>query len=402
MFWLNFLAFSLSLFKATYVSEVVFAEPNHMPVVVFRDYNHMPVAGVGYCPAPCCDAPMFQALPVCTPSPAKLYHVELHLNGGPKAIPPARLNLMVPEGVAGSMEPIGFYNDSGMKSCTLATTIKPAGGDRVELDVQLLGKGCFPAYNRCEFHDRRTVRLNTVTNLVLANDGPEPCCAEVTVREVTSEPQPPQAACLPCPYVCPVSSYTMPAPMPCPTATCYPMPSCAPLPEPIPVARPCVSPFQPCAAMAPATTRTSRLSIVRDKEKSRVRISSPESSITCVRMTMEGGEAGKLIVTAGKKRVHVKGKEWKAEAERIDIRSDGMIVLRGQVKLLSDKIGVCASVKADELHVKVKHGEFDRIIGKGSVDTRKLTDQRDVSGRSTPVSPAPCVIEPVRMHGGLR
>jgi hypothetical protein len=89
-----------------------------------------------------------------------------------------------------------------------------------------------------------------------------------------------------------------------------------------------------------------------------------DSCLTCARMTVAAGEAGKLRLAAGKKRVHVQGAEWKASADEIDVCGDGRVVLHGHVKLACDKIGACAKVKAAELCVQVRHGKFEKILSR--------------------------------------
>ena len=84
----------------------------------------------------------------------------------------------------------------------------------------------------------------------------------------------------------------------------------------------------------------------------------------CQRRTVECKTAGKLTLSAGKTSLLVKGADWKAFAEQIDIRDDGRVVLRGNVRMMCDKLGVCASVKAEELNVEVKQGKFEKLVTK--------------------------------------
>lgn len=184
-----------------------------------------------------------------------------------------------------------------------------------------------------------------------------------------------------------------PKPMPAPMPVCCPPsaqagPYACPLPEPMPVqtavvfevapavtactattrapaacvpAVPCVC---PCAAVTTAA-KTYTLYFVSDKDKGWMEHRGEDGSISRVqRRTWEIGAMAKLSMSAGKTCLHVKGCDWKAYAEQIDIREDGRLTLRGNVRLMCDKLGVCASVKAEELCVEVKKGKFDKFVTK--------------------------------------
>jgi hypothetical protein len=125
-----------------------------------------------------------------------------------------------------------------------------------------------------------------------------------------------------------------------------------------------VPPIQRCTATVSANTQgATSIEIVHNGGKSRLHVTGGDCATTCVRMVVERGQTGALSMAAGKKYVHVNGKKWKAHANRVQICPDGRVLLLGNVKFLSDKVGVCTSVKADKLCVRVKQGCCDRIEG---------------------------------------
>src|SRR5262249_44318037 len=102
--------------------------------------------------------------------------------------------------------------------------------------------------------------------------------------------------------------------------------------------------------------------LVRCCHKTTLAMQCEGTSTRSVRMTIDKGQCGELTVAAGKKYVHVHGKKWKAFADKVEIQADGRVLLSGHVKLLSEKLGVCASVKAVKLCVQVKDGAFEKIV----------------------------------------
>jgi hypothetical protein len=86
------------------------------------------------------------------------------------------------------------------------------------------------------------------------------------------------------------------------------------------------------------------------------------TTTSCVREEVTTKDMGKLRFAAGQKYVHVSGRMWKAHADRVEMAGDGSIVLCGHVKVLSDKVGACASLKADCVTVQLKKdGAVDAI-----------------------------------------
>jgi hypothetical protein len=139
-----------------------------------------------------------------------------------------------------------------------------------------------------------------------------------------------------------------------------------PLPYPTPVYPPPAQAFQPCVAAVRVTTcNQTHLHLVKESGKSRIEFKNEDGSTICARMTMDKGMTGKLVVAAGKKHIHLHGQKWQAWADEVTISPDGRIEMSGHVKLLCDKIGVCASVKAEKLCVQFKHGSFEKIVEQG-------------------------------------
>ncbi len=295
-----------------------------------------------------------------TVSEPRLYQVQVRMG---KTTCPA---LLLPAGGRAQVEvPSPTLSGAPCKVGVHLDEAEP-GSVRVRLQVQKARTGCggypAPVLFQCE----RAIDLDTVTGLVLCGADPEPCCAEVTVR-ATPAPSaaPPHSA----PRSC---ACTIPPPVPvCPPVTQVVVPDPIPLMpswsgSPVPAEQPpsrCEVSGQLCVATTtcPASTGT-QVRLVRRCGKPRLEMKADGGSTTCVRMTIERGQAGTLVLAAGKKHVHVKGKMWKACADEVEIHGDGRVTLRGTVKLLSDKIGVCASVKADKLSIQVKQGRLDRII----------------------------------------
>jgi hypothetical protein len=369
VFWLNLAMF---LLWQTQVVEVRTSDPSHMDVLI---------------PPPCPPqfyAPMPVGMPM--PTPARSYRVEVRFTSGPKGeLPPVKVTSTVRENMPAAVSSTCWQSGKQAYVATVSSAIKEVHGDRVELELTAVCSGA----KSCCCKAVETVPLNTKKEIVFRGDCPEPCVAEVTVTEVTEPPAPLSVASCPPGLPCPQAPIT-----PCAAQACCPAvpfvcqapqaPACCPptggptagqfLPPPAgvvyaqPIAcMPPPVPVQLCAVTSPArVTRTSHLSIVRQGEKSRVKMTCGDSCVTSARMTVEGGEAGPLTVAAGASCVHVTGKTWKAQAAAIEVRDDGTVTLRGHVKLTSDRIGAGASVKADELCVKVTRGTFDKIVSKGA------------------------------------
>jgi hypothetical protein len=301
----------------------------------------------------------------------KLYRVEVRFPGqSAKGVPPIRASLLVPEGSKGSLEPIACYQNKTMKCCTLDARVKAAGKGCVLVDLRLMAanNNCEgkEVYERC-FQTCQTVPLNKPTGVAFATVGPEPCCGEVIVRE--SNPMPPPLPYAPGPVTSPVRFLEHP-PTYVPPVSVYPLssstpaPTCTPAPLPMPVPMPPQA-MVPCSISMPAKiVRTSHIRLVHEDGKSRLQCKGEDCSLSVVRLTREAPAIGKLTIAAGKKYIHLTGKEWKACADAVEIRDDGRIVLRGHVRLTSEKAGARAKVQADELCVQLRRGTFDGICSK--------------------------------------
>ena len=117
-----------------------------------------------------------------------------------------------------------------------------------------------------------------------------------------------------------------------------------------------------CSPMMTRVVHRSSVKLVYESGKPRLCVKSEGTTTECLRMKLESGATGAVRLAAGKNRVHLVGNKWKAEADRIEVGDDGRIVLAGHVKLTSDKLGVCAAVKAERLCVEVKAGKFEKIV----------------------------------------
>ena len=230
------------------------------------------------------------------------------------------------------------------------------------------------------YSSRHFLRYDTPTNLVLSGDQPEPVCVQVVAR-ATDYPQalPQSAPMMPPPmpqYGLPMLPPPMYLPMPVPALSpIYPTQStripdplplvAAPIPMPQPeMYRPWSSPLTPVSLSIPAPTPAHRatVKVVYESGKARLCVQSEGMTTECLRMKLEAGAAGAVRLSAGKNHVHIVGTKWKAQADRIELGNDGRIVLTGHVKLLSDKLGVCAAIKADQVCVQIKAGKFEKII----------------------------------------
>jgi hypothetical protein len=250
------------------------------------------------------------------------------------------------------------------------------------------------------------VHFDTVTGLVLGGSGPEPCVAEVVVSpsKIRCGPRPPMVA-MPAPSrPCEVGAYRQAPPPPPPPAPIGCSPSCRPMeptfwrtpvqqapvsyvpcPAPAfipapPMLQPSCLPYQPLmvtnipATMNPPVLspmeakvyhlhRTSHIAVVHESGKSKLQIKKDGVCSTSVRMKLQTDETGCLHLAAGKHYVHLTGKAWKASAEHIEMYDDGRVILTGHVKVISDKAGVCASLKAGHVCLHVKHGKVAKIGG---------------------------------------
>jgi hypothetical protein len=348
----------------------------------------------------CCAAPVMvnegnYQLPYTPMPPApRLYEVELKVG---KDLCP---KLMLPIGTGSIIHHLpASPKFEGV--CQIGLYLSDAEDGCVKVDMhlgQVRGSGGFPTLVVSK--GTKKVHPDTSTNIILSGDDPEPVSVGLFVKPVEVPTVTVLPAPLPCP--CPVAcDMPVPAPMaapppvrvpcappmppiafvppPAPTPPAYgyppqyahpmPGPICPPdtgaIPEPMPVPPP-APPLTRCVATVPAKVCSSsaHVKLVRCCHKSLVAMKSDDVCMTGVRMTIDKGACGSLTVVAGKKHVHIKGKKWKAQADSVEILADGHIVLCGHVKLISDKIGVCASVKAEKLCVQVKDGKFISVGSK--------------------------------------
>jgi hypothetical protein len=336
------------------------------------------------------DRPVADAYPYCMAAgeevvehkAPQLYEVKLQM---PQMSPTLRMP-------AGGTALVAVADAKSHGDSILHVHVTPAapGCVNVELLLHKSRPGCGGPQAPVIFRGGQTVDLDTVTGMVLASgEDTEPCCAQVTVRTVK-----PSVAC-PVPPTCPCPTYHMahpqapcmppapmnvtmpthtgfmpqPMPMPAPSRYLQHPPQYFPPSPPYPLARELASQervapkVQLCTTTMPCPVcPATHVQLRSCCGKSRLEMKGDGCSTTCVRLAVSRGQTGTLSMAAGKKHVHVKGTKWKACADQIDIYPDGRVVLSGHVKLMSDKIGVCASVKAEKLCVQVKHGCLDRIV----------------------------------------
>ncbi len=186
----------------------------------------------------------------------------------------------------------------------------------------------------------------------------EPRLAEVMVHEMA------QFASAPCcppgmicgPYGCPMQA--MP-PMMAQTVPGMPMPYGS---------APPMMPSMHLIAL-PATSAVAKSSaeflLVKHEGKSRVEMKSGDGRcVRVLRMEMQAPGAGPFKLCAGKKQLHVSGRQWKATADSACMGADGKLVLTGHVKLVSANVGVCASVKAERVCVQLRDGRVEMVLDK--------------------------------------
>lgn len=285
---------------------------------------------------------------------AKQYTVQVHLTDGPRVVAPTSTTLVVTPNVPDSLERIGV-DECQRQSSRVTATVREGCRGGVELDLGVAacsGKSCM------QYHVKKTVPLNMATRVVLSGNGPEPCVAEVVVRPNPSMPMP-VALPLPVPPYVPFAHGALP---PFPPSLASPIRVAGMLPEPLPLPAPTVTSneaFALCTCTPAPRRHSSHFSLVHEDGAARLKMHGDGMASTCTRMTVETPEAGKLRVAAGTKRIHVTGQDWKAQADRVEVRGDGHVVLTGHVRLTSEQIGVGAAVKAEAVTVKLRHGHFE-------------------------------------------
>ena len=115
----------------------------------------------------------------------------------------------------------------------------------------------------------------------------------------------------------------------------------------------------------PPAAKTYTLRLVALKDKGAMGLCVEDGCCaTFKKRTFETAAMGKVSLSVSKTGMHAKGADWKAYAHEIIVREDGRVTLRGDVRLVCDKLGVCATVKAEELCVEVKKGKFEKFVTK--------------------------------------
>ncbi len=299
---------------------------------------------------------------------------------------------------------VNCLDKTGKSFCrTLRVQLGKAEGECVPVHFSVTGADVGKPHEKLEV--QQAVHFDTVTGLVLSGNGPEPCVAEVVVspskaRVVVPETLPPPrpAPAKPCgtfarvqpplpppmpiassPSRCPVEPMYWRAPMePAPVsyfpyappgyvpAMPMPQPGYMPYPPvmltsvPAPMAPPSLPPLD---AKVYQVHHTSHISVVHEAGKARLQMMKDGVCSTSVRMKLETDEVGCLRFAAGNHHVHFAGKKWKASADSVELFDDGRMILTGHVKVVSDKVGACASLKADRVCLRVKHGKVEKIAG---------------------------------------
>lgn len=237
-------------------------------------------------------------------------------------------------------------------------TERTATGCQLAVSLEYKRQGVIQTYL-----GKQKICFDTPTSMVLSGDQPEPVCVQVVARATATPVAMPSCAMPMMPTQAPLC-----LPMPAPGfPLIYPVQS-ARIPDPIPLAILAPPFFQSYPSMSPAImippkpAHRASVKLVYESGKARLRLESEGTSMECLRMKLEAGAAGAVRLSAGKNHVHIAGMKWNAQADSIELGDDGRIVLAGHVKLMSDKLGVCAAIKADRLCVQVKAGKFEKIV----------------------------------------
>jgi hypothetical protein len=259
-------------------------------------------------------------------------------------------------------------------SWKIHSVVKSAAAGRVEVEFTLIAEKCDV---KEVYKATKALVFDSVTDVTLEGTYPEPVCVRVVARPpappmpapVAIWGQPSQACNQPfllngMPMLPPMPvAYTAPMPPIWNTGMSDPIPLEAPSPyAPVTYTAPLPIGSTPATLPAPTPVHRASVKLVYESGKARLCVKSAGMTTECLRMKLEAGAAGAVRLSAGKNRVHLAGNKWKAEADCIELGDDGRIVLAGHVKLTSDKLGVCAAVKAERLCVEVKAGKFEKIV----------------------------------------
>jgi hypothetical protein len=358
-------------------------------------------------PPPICQAPAAACLPKMpfqVPlSPArKVYNVQLRLQ--PDSDKPCTCpRVSVVEG-GDAVVLMKCLDNAGKPFCRrLEVHVGKAQGECVPVHFSVTSAD--GGKNVEKMQVEQAVHFDTVTGLVLGGSGPEPCLAQVVVSPVAARMAPPAPLPPPIPAapkaIDTVARVRAALPPPAPIAACppgcpgepmfwrpptdpsgisfvpYPPPGFVPympmqqpgyLPPapvmltsiPAPVNPPVALPID---AKVYRLNRTSHICVVHESGKAKLQMRKDGVCSTAVRMKLETDEVGCLRLAAGKHYVHLTGKMWKASADAVEMYDDGRLILTGHVKVVSDKAGVCASLKAQRVCLRVKHGKVEKVNG---------------------------------------
>jgi hypothetical protein len=105
-------------------------------------------------------------------------------------------------------------------------------------------------------------------------------------------------------------------------------------------------------------------------------------SATCVRMVLKTDECGEMKFAAGKRQVHVGGRQWKACANKVELVGN-RLVLTGKVKVISDKVGACSALRAGRVTLELHGGRIEKVARASNVSLRPATFLLD-NGKSNP------------------
>jgi hypothetical protein len=346
-------------------------QPEYGPA--YQAYPALPVGTS--CPQACVECPA----PVCYSQPTSPCPVA------PSGVEVCKILSLPPHLAACDMKEVfntaAATSGHGKKPCywKIQSIVKSPVADGLEVEITLHADNDGV---KEEYKAKKVLVFDSVTDVTLSGNHPEPVCIRVVARRPVPQVVMTAAAAV---WSAPCQAYGMPMmpsmPMYCPPPT----PPVAQIfindasprriPEPIPVYGPYPSyvppsPIMPASLTLPAPTlvpvaypvHRASVRLVYESGKPRLSVKSEGMTTECLRMKLEAGAAGAVRLSAGKNRVHLAGTKWKAEAERIELGDDGRIVLTGHVKLMSDKLGVCAVIKADRVCVEVKAGKFEKIV----------------------------------------
>ncbi|NBO92256.1 MAG: hypothetical protein EBV06_08075 [Planctomycetia bacterium] len=116
-------------------------------------------------------------------------------------------------------------------------------------------------------------------------------------------------------------------------------------------------PTQPCIQLAVATPAAKVFTLTKMAGKSKLSMKTVGMTSTSTQMAIDTSALGQVQLTAGKKAIRIKGADFTATADRVEVCGQEMR-LCGNVKLSCEKIGVGAEVNAECLNVRLQNGHF--------------------------------------------